>query len=201
MDSGLDRAADRGQYGSLPPRVAKPSSKQVIGWSGLGSGLKYLLSLESSLAQVLNRHRDAVLRVVSDVEPVFTRFDGSRVEYIRWSPENEVRTIQEMAVGLMPLDDTPWSRGKCSYKMLLYMACGVPVVVSPVGMNAEVLALGTIGFGPRSGSEWTESLSWLLNNPEQASEMGSRGRQVAVEHFNLDALSPRFAAYLKRFSR
>jgi glycosyltransferase involved in cell wall biosynthesis len=129
--------------------------------------------------------------------PGFRQLDGSRLEYIPWSPENEVTTIQEMSVGLMPIDDSLWSRGKCSYKMLLYMACGVPVVVSPFGMNREVLALGKPGFGAIDDRSWSECLSWLLDNPENARQMGVAGRRIVEEHFSLRASAPRLAGFLK----
>ncbi len=180
---------------------SKRASKQIIGWSGLGAGFKYLLGIERALAAVLDKHKDAVLRVVSDVEPVFRLLDNSRVEYIPWSPENEVEMIQEMSVGIMPTDDSLWARGKCSYKMLLYMSCGLPVVVSPVGMNNEVLSLGKIGFGPRVDSEWVDYITWLLDNSGQGAEMGMVGRKIVEEHYSLHVLSPRLAAYIKRFSR
>jgi glycosyltransferase involved in cell wall biosynthesis len=126
---------------------------------------------------------------------------AERVEYIPWSPENEVRTIQEMSVGLMPADDSLWARGKCSYKMLLYLSCGVPAVVSPVGMNQEVLSLGRVGFGPRSEAEWVDCLISLLENPEQAQQMGEHGRRVVEEQFSLQVLTPRLASYIKKFSK
>jgi glycosyltransferase involved in cell wall biosynthesis len=174
-----------------------PQRKLIIGWAGLSSGFKYLRAIEDALVNVLNRNKDAVVRVVSDCKPVFRQLDGSRLEYIPWSPENEVMTIQEMTVGLMPIDDSLWSRGKCSYKMLLYMACGVPVVVSPFGMNREVLALGKPGLGATDDHSWFECLSWLLDNPETARRMGVAGRTIVEEHFSLRASAPRLAAFLK----
>jgi len=174
-----------------------PQRKLIIGWAGLSSGFKYLRAIEDALVNVLDRYKDAVVRVVSDRMPGFRQLDGSRLEYIPWSPENEVTTIQEMSVGLMPIDDSLWSRGKCSYKMLLYMACGVPVVVSPFGMNREVLALGKPGFGAIDDRSWSECLSWLLDNPENARQMGVAGRRIVEEHFSLRASAPRLAGFLK----
>jgi glycosyltransferase involved in cell wall biosynthesis len=196
----LPTAVDTGRF--RPTKApADATRKKIIGWSGLYAGSKYLLSIESALARTLDKHKDAILRVVSDVRPRFRVIDPARVEYIRWSEQNEVATIQQMSVGLMPLDDSLWSRGKCSYKMLLYMACGVPVVVSPVGMNNEVLALGSVGFGPRSDSEWVDSISYLLENPGPAALMGAEGRRIIEEHFSLEVLSPRLAGYLRKFSQ
>lgn len=180
---------------------SKSGSKQIIGWSGLGAGFKYLLGIEGALTKVLESNKSAVLRVVSDVRPRFRTLHSSRVEYIPWSPENEVRTIQEMSIGLMPVEDSVWARGKCSYKMLLYMACGVPAVVSPVGMNSEVLALDRVGLGPRSESEWVDCVTWLLHDAETRTRMGALGRRVIEEHYSLRTLAPHFAAYVRRFSR
>src|SRR6266568_4872277 len=137
--------------------------------------------------------------VDSDRKPQFRILEGSQVEYVPWSPENEVRTIQEMFLGLMPAEDSLWARGKCSYKMLLYMACGVPVVVSPVGMNSEVLSLGNVGFGAAKAAEWIDSINWLLDNPDQGQQMGRVGRRVVEERFSLHVLAPRLADYLRKF--
>ena len=180
--------------------ITKPA-KQIIGWSGLAFNLKFLLGIEPALAAVLDKHKNAVLRVVSSIKPVFRLLDDSRVEYIPWSFENEVKTIQEMSIGLMPIDDDAWGRGKCSYKMLLYMSCGLPVVVSPVGMNNEVLSKGTVGFGPRSVSEWADSLSWLLENQEKGNAMGMAGRKVVEDYYSLRLLAPQFAGYLRTFAK
>ncbi len=184
-----------------PEGGLREEQKQIIGWSGLHAGFKYLLGIEDALVKVLEKRKNAVLRVVSDAKPVFRTLDRSRVEYIPWSPANEVKTIQEMTAGLMPIDDSPWSRGKCSYKMLLYMSCGVPVVVSPFGMNQELLRLGKVGFGARKQLEWVESIAWLLDNPGQGREMGVAGRKVIEERYSLNLQAPRLASYLRSFCK
>jgi glycosyltransferase involved in cell wall biosynthesis len=196
----LPTAVDTDRFRPLESS-ARRRTRPVIGWSGLRSNLRYLIDLERALAAVLDSHKDAVLRVVCDVKPVFRLLDSTRVEYIPWSLQNEVQTIQEMSIGLMPIEDTLWGRGKCSYKMLLYMSCGLPVAVSPVGMNNEVLARGTVGFGPASDLEWADCLKWLLDNPERAREMGAIGREVVERYYSLHLLAPRLAGYLKMFSR
>jgi glycosyltransferase involved in cell wall biosynthesis len=196
----LPTAVDTTRFRPMESRTRR-GSKQIIGWSGIGSGMKCLIDMEPALAAVLGKRRETVLRVVSDVKPRFRLLDESRVEYVPWSPENEVSTIQEMSVGLMPTDDSLWARGKCSYKMLLYMSCGVPVVVSPVGMNNEVLALGKAGFGPQSEAEWVDCINFFLDNPANGSEMGMVGRRIVETHYSLHMLSQRLATYIKRFAR
>jgi glycosyltransferase involved in cell wall biosynthesis len=181
--------------------VASGTSQRsrIIGWTGLYAGSKYLLSIEHALVDVLNLHPDVTLRVVSDRRPDFRFVPASRIEYIRWSPENEVSTMQDMTVGIMPLHDTPWERGKCSYKMLLYMACGLPVVVSPVGMNRQVLELGVVGLAALDRDEWVGALTALLGDPERAEATGANGRQVVLEHFALRVLALKLAQYFRTF--
>jgi glycosyltransferase involved in cell wall biosynthesis len=195
----LPTAVDTERF--CPAEVPLNGSRQVIGWSGLGAGFGYLMNIEAALADVLQVHKRAILRVVSDMRPSFNLIDSARIEYIPWSPEAEVTAMQGMSVGLMPIEDSDWGRGKCSYKMLQYMSCGVPVVVSPVGMNNEVLAWGRSGFTASSASDWVDSINWLLNQPEKGREMGRVGRRVVEENYSLRILSPRLAAYLKEFSR
>jgi len=182
------------------PIVRAPSSQQIIGWSGLYAGSKYLLGIELALYQILSKRKDVVLRVVSDKRPKFKLLKESMVEFIPWSPECEVRTIQEMTLGLMPIDDTQWSRGKCSYKMLLYMACGVPVVVSPYGMNKEVLDQAPIGWGAQTTEEWIERIEHILDHTSEAKDMGRAGRTLIEERYSLSIVAPKLSKYLRNMS-
>ena len=183
-----------------PSPGARDHSRPVIGWSGLPSGFPYLLSIERPLAAVLQRNPEVRLRIVSRRYPPFEHVPRDKVEFVEWSENVEVETIQDMTIGLMPLDETPWCLGKCSYKMLLYMACGVPVVVSPFGMNAEVLAKGSVGLGPRTDDEWIDALEWLLEEPARACEMGRTGRNVVLTHYGLDVVTPTLASSIKAFA-
>jgi glycosyltransferase involved in cell wall biosynthesis len=96
----------------------------------------------------------------------------------------------------MPLEDSVWERGKCSYKMLTYMACGIPVVVSPIGMNAEVLNHGRVGLGARSLREWEEALFFLLTNRMERLAMGKMARQIVLRKYSINVLSPLLAKSL-----
>ena len=154
--------------------------------------------LEKALREVLFRHREAVLRIVSDRPPRFQNLPGNQVEYIPWTLQNQVGLIQEMTVGIMPLDDTVVSRGKCSFKMLLYMACGLPVVVSPVGMNAEVLDQDNVGFAASCGADWVVHLDELLREPQKGINMGTVGRELVVKRYSVAALAPQLAKTLAK---
>jgi len=190
----LPTAVDTARFVPAPALAAEDAP--VIGWSGSASTLPYLHAIEQPLGEVLRRNPRATLRVVCDRPPDLPSLRG-RVAFVRWSPEVEVRSIQDMTVGLMPLDDSVAARGKCSLKMLLYMACGVPVVVSPIGANRDVLSRGEVGFGALSADDWVDALDLILRAPERAREIGARGRAVVEEHFSVQALAPRLATLLR----
>ncbi|MCG8403275.1 MAG: glycosyltransferase family 4 protein [Firmicutes bacterium] len=178
--------------------VSNSSTKQpVIGWSGTSSGFSYLRQIEPALAKVLKDHPRVQLRVVSDRRPELNSIPAGQFRFIPWSPGNEVQAVQDMTIGIMPLRDSLWEQGKCSYKMLLYMACGIPVVASPVGMNAELLSINNIGFGPAGEDEWVDALHWLLQNPAQAMDMGSTGRHTVLKYYSLQVLAPKLANMLE----
>jgi glycosyltransferase involved in cell wall biosynthesis len=178
-----------------------PAGQDHVGrsicWTGTSSNLKYLYQVEGALATVLVKHPDARLRIVCDLPPTWLNLDPSRVDYVPWSTVSEVAELQTSSMGIMPLDDTVWARGKCSYKMLCYMACGIPVVASPVGMNAEVLRMDDVGLAATSSDEWVDSISCLLNSPTECGRLGRNGRRVAVSRFSLRGLASSLASELK----
>lgn len=174
----------------------QPVKEPVIGWSGTSGGFRYLYSIEPALVTVLQKIPRTKLRIVSDSMPSFQKIPTNCIEFIRWSTENEVQAIQGMAVGIMPLDDSLWGRGKCSFKMLTYMACGIPVVVSPVGMNAEVLSHGDIGFGAQTIDDWVSALLFLLRDIEKRIEMGKNGRQTVLDKYSVNVVAPKLAETL-----
>jgi len=174
---------------------------QIIGWSGSRSNLMELERIEPALRAVMHRFPNARLRVVCDRRARLDGLPADRVEHVTWSPAIEVSALQDLRVGLMPLQDTAWTRGKCSFKMLTYMACGVPVVASPVGMNQEVLEMGNIGFGPRTQDEWVDALSVLLADTDVAERMGNAGRSVIDASFSVEVLSFRLAEILRAIAK
>lgn len=153
-----------------------------VGWTGTSGNFGYLYSIEEPLQEFLAQF-NARLIIVAEAPPKFSRVDPERVEFVRWSPEVESSALQSMDVGLMPLPDTEWARGKCAFKMLQYMSTGLPVVVSPVGMNSELLAREKIGFGATTGADWYDALVWLQRNRDEARTMGAAGRKMVLERY------------------
>lgn len=114
-----------------------------------------------------------------------------------WSEDTEVELIREMDIGIMPLIDTAWSRGKCGYKLIQYMACGIPVIASPVGVNAEIVEHGVNGFLASDDTEWSEALQTLLQNSELRAQMGEAGRRKVELEYSLQVWGQRVAQMLR----
>jgi glycosyltransferase involved in cell wall biosynthesis len=131
----------------------------VIGWIGSPSTFKYLLSLRSVFEKLAAKY-DIVIHIVGASNSL-----GSPLteKHIPWSEETEVDSILNFDVGVMPLNDTPWEKGKCSYKLIQYMGCGIPVIASPVGMNVEVVRPEN-GFLVSSEEDWLVAFERYLND-------------------------------------
>ncbi|MET3130530.1 glycosyltransferase involved in cell wall biosynthesis [Oxalobacteraceae bacterium GrIS 1.11] len=178
------------------PLARRGLGRRIIGWSGTFGGYEYFAAIEEKLARLLAGYPDWMLRIVSDRAPKFEHIAPSQLEYLPWSPENEVRCIAEMDIGLMPLDDTPWSRGKCSYKMLLYMACGIPVVVADMGMNREILNMGEVGIGALSPDDWIAALESLMRDEGRCQRLGANGRELVERQFSIATVADQWQRVL-----
>jgi len=183
-------------------RAAMPELR--IGWTGTSGNLRYLRLITPSIREALNAVPRAKFVVMSDRPPRFDGFPEDRVEYLQWSPGTEVQFAQSLTVGLMPLTDGEWERGKCAYKMLLYLACGVPAIVSPVGANALVLNRGndhSVGIAASTTQQWTDAMVALLTDSSLGSELGHNGRELVDSTYSIRAIAPQLAAVLGRLGR
>ena len=122
---------------------------------------------------------------------------SENIKYIEWSEANEVDLIGKFDIGVMPLENTPWELGKCSYKLIQYMGCGLPVVASAIGMNKEVIQEGKNGFLVEGENAWIEKLSSLINDAELRIAMGNAGRETVMEKYNLQNNISILASVLK----
>jgi glycosyltransferase involved in cell wall biosynthesis len=178
------------------PAGGAARNPRVICWSGTSSGLHFLHGIEQALAAVLAEDPQRRLRVVCDAPPRFLGLPAAQVEFVRWSEEVEVAAIQDAALAIMPLDDSLWARGKCSYKLLTYMACAVPVIATPVGMNCELLSHESAGLAASTPAEWVDAIEAILRSPARATAMGAAGRRLVDRDYSLRNLSVRMAGIL-----
>lgn len=177
-----------------------PSPKRfAVGWTGTSSNFPALYQIEKGVAEFLRNH-DAELVIVADEAPRFSELGPDRVRYVKWKPDREIDILTQMDVGLMPLPFDEWSLGKCSFKMLQYMAAGLPVVVSPVGMNVEILAMGDIGFPAVTPGDWHDALTTLYHDRTLGRKCGAEGRRIVEKHFSRKVVSRVLAAIFKEVS-
>lgn len=176
------------------PAYKAQSTSPVIGWIGSPSTWSYVEPLLPTLLPLLARH-DVTMRVVG----AGPRARGiERINAIEWSEANEVADIQQMDIGIMPLPDEPWARGKCGYKLIQYMACGLPVVASPVGVNREIVTHGRNGFLATGASEWVTALERLIGDAELRRAFGRDGIDTIEEHYSLRSQQERVASALEQ---
>jgi glycosyltransferase involved in cell wall biosynthesis len=164
----------------------------TVGWVGSPSTAAYLGEVVAPLAQ-LGAEGTVRLVVMGGAAPTVP---GVEVVELPWSEAAEVPLINSFDVGIMPLTDDPWARGKCAFKLIQYMACAVPVVASPVGANAVVVT-PACGLLARTPAEWLEALRWMRDHPGERRQMGEAGRQRIEEAYSLQVAVPRFAEVIR----
>ncbi|WP_066560194.1 glycosyltransferase family 4 protein [Croceicoccus bisphenolivorans] len=168
----------------------------AIGWIGTPSTWReYMVPLMPALLEIAAGH-GARIRTVG-AEPLAHPL----VDAFAWTEASEVRRIQEMDIGIMPISDTPWSRGKCGYKLIQYMACGLPVVASPVGVNADIVEHGVNGFLATTPDEWRSAIGTLLDDEDLRRRMGNAGRAKVERAYSLAVWGPRVAGMLRQAVR
>jgi glycosyltransferase involved in cell wall biosynthesis len=140
------------------------------------------------LVRLMEQHR-FVFRIIGVMgspafRDLFEPALSGAVEYIDAVPQDQLeRALKEFSVGVMPLVDDPWSRGKCGYKALLTMACGIPTIASPVGVNKDIIRHRVNGFLAGTETEWIESLAYVLTHADEMAELGRRGRTSVEERY------------------
>tara|TARA_R110002072_G_scaffold4719_2_gene33033 strand:- start:4790 stop:5791 length:1002 start_codon:yes stop_codon:yes gene_type:complete len=164
-----------------------------VGWIGTPeTWSRYGIPMLNVFKRVVSMHR-AVFRAVGAGQPAHKM---PNFEFLPWSESSEIQLIQGMDVGIMPLSDDPWSRGKCGYKLIQYMACGIPVVASPVGVNSAIVEHGVNGFLASTKAEWADALDALLSDADLRHRMGVAGRKKAEQEFSLQIYGPKVASML-----
>ena len=174
--------------------VREKTGKQFrIGWIGSPITAPYLgliwEALEEASKQINAR---LVLVGAGNQDPL----PGIEKELLPWSEDSEVTHIQSFDVGIMPLPDGPFEQGKCGYKLIQYMACGLPVVASPVGVNTRIVEQGKTGFLASSNTDWVQALVMLSKDAGMRSDLGKAGRKRVEQEYSLQVTAPRLLEIL-----
>ncbi|WP_434610371.1 glycosyltransferase family 4 protein [Pseudomonas sp. D2-30] len=171
------------------PAASISDRRLVIGWIGSPSTQKYIIDICEALAHAC-RILNAQVVLVGASSDIAAQLPGVDVAVLPWSEETEAELICRMSVGIMPLKDGPWEKGKCGYKLIQYMACGVPVIASAVGANVEIVEASGGGYLARDIPEWSQLLETLLTDSELRASLGAAGRKAVLDNYSLQAQAP-----------
>ena len=181
-------------------RPAHPNGKATIVWTGVASNIPSLQLLFPVLSRLASE-TPFTLRIVCDAgTPNPFPAANFPVELIGWSETSEVESLQGCSIGIMPLEDSEWSRGKCGFKLLQYMALGIPAVASAVGANTTIIENGKNGFLATTDDDWLHSLRLLLQDSTRAAHIAAQGRETVEQHFSTSRHYPEFRIILLGYS-
>jgi glycosyltransferase involved in cell wall biosynthesis len=175
---------------------AGPAEDPTIAWIGSPENLIYLDMIRPALARLSQRY-PLKLRVICSE---FPEWSDVRIERVPWSSATEAHSLAGAHIGVMPLTDDAWSRGKCAFKLLQYMAAALPCVASPVGANTEAVMDGVNGFHARDVDEWERSLEKLIVSPELRAGFGAKGRQHVEQRYALSSYRANYVNLLRRLA-
>ena len=180
-------------------RTAK-SGAVIIGWTGSRSTNRYLNAVLPAIAALGGQVR---FKFLSDTQEGLELDLLGEVphQFVPWSPEVEISETATFDIGVMPLPDNPWTRGKCGFKALQYMGLGMPAVCSPVGVNCDIITHEANGLLANSPAEWSDCLQRLVSDSNLRSRLGRAGRDRIEQHFAVNIQAPRLVSLLEQLSQ
>jgi len=176
----------------VPAQSATETDQLVVGWTGTHSTLPYLKNILPVLLDLYKQH-PFTLKVIANKKP---DFDFPELEFIFWNKTSEIEDLQDIDIGLMPLTDDKWSKGKCGFKALQFMALEIPVVASPVGVNNLIVPNG--GLLANGNIEWKEKLQRLINDQESRKTLGNSGRTFVKKYYSVSSNTAKFLYLFKK---
>jgi glycosyltransferase involved in cell wall biosynthesis len=167
----------------------------TIGWIGSHGNTFYLFEIQDVLERLCGKYQNVEVKLIG-AKGFHSK--EHKIKLVEWSLHTELHELASFDIGIMPLTDDEWSRGKGNYKQLQYMALGIPSVVSPVGVNTILLQEGVNGYLAKTKQEWEEKLSKLVENKQLREEMGRRSRDMVTKNYSLEASIPKFVSAIKQ---
>jgi glycosyltransferase involved in cell wall biosynthesis len=167
--------------------------KPVVGWTGSHSTLSYLDDIIPTLKELQAEHPFTFL-VIADKKPDIDLPDW---EFIKWNETTEVADLLRIDIGIMPLKAGPWSEGKCGFKLIQYLSCGIPAIADAVGANKDIVVDGVNGFLCENKEDWKQSLKKLISDPGSREQMGKAGRMKIVEEYSIRSQKDKFLSLFK----
>lgn len=176
------------------PRARLRRQEVVIGWIGSPATAHYLQAVVPAIRALGRRWAVRCLAVGARPDQV----EHTPFEPVRWTEDTEAQILMDLDIGIMPLPDAPWERGKCGYKIIQYMACRVPVIASAVGANCDIVRDGVTGYLVRSDAEWQMRFEELIQDAGKRERMGHEGRVLVEREYCLSTVAPRIVSLLRK---
>ncbi|MFO7869027.1 MAG: glycosyltransferase family 4 protein [Bacteroidales bacterium] len=169
----------------IPLPKNRNKSPIIIGWTGTDTTHRHLQTIEPVLEKIFNKYGASVqFHVISNVPYVSKSVP---IVWKKWSLDNEIETLSQFDIGIMPLPNDAWSQGKCGFKGLQYMSLEIPTVMSPVGINIDIISHSHNGFLAHTEQEWLEALELLIENEHTRTIIGQKGRKTIITNYSVDA--------------
>ena len=173
--------------------LRREQEKIAIGWIGIADNHFYLKKMSKTLKTISDKYAEVTIKVISDKK---LEIEGIKIDNVKWHIENYRDHISSFQIGIMPLTDDEWSRGKCAFKLIQYMGAGLPVVASNVGANPSVVTDGVDGFLVSSHDEWVDRLGRLIESRSLRLQMGKAARKKIRDEFSVESWAERFESIL-----
>lgn len=170
----------------------------TIGWIGSPTTQKYIAEIAPMLYEI-NKQSSFRLLLVGATENIKKELQGLEVDVHPWDENTEAGLIRLMDIGIMPLHDGPWEKGKCGYKLIQYMASGIPVIASDVGVNREIIESSESGLLVDEKSSWTSTILKLINSPDLRAQFGKAGRDAVKQNYSIQSQLPKINKILNSF--
>lgn len=179
------------------PAALKDKDAQVtIGWIGSITTAGFLYELEGVFSELSKKYSHIMFKIVGGN---FSPKGFTNIINKPWSLDNELDDLRTFDIGIMPMPDNEWTRGKCGFKAIFYMSMGIPCVCSAVGMNKEIISDGINGFLASNDDEWIDKLSFLIEDHALRQRLGISGRRTAEEKYSININAPKFLGILEKF--
>ena len=177
------------------PEKGAPDNRVCLGWSGSKTTVKHFATIIPALKILKEKYGSQIFfKIMGDKN---FKVDGLTIESVDWNFDDEIKELNKIDIGLMPLPDDTWAKGKCGFKAIQYMALKIPPVVSPVGVNTEIIQHGENGFLASGSEEWLKCLSDLIETPELRNSIGTKARSTVIERYSVQSQAEKLIALLR----
>lgn len=179
--------------------INEKSKKICIGWSGSMTTIQHFKFAVNFLKSIKEKYGDDIeIKLIGD-----KTYENKelKVEAFAWNKQTEIEDLNSFDIGIMPLPDDKWAKGKCGLKGLQYMALEIPTIMSPVGVNTEIIQDGENGFLAESDDEWIDKISRLIESEELRKKLGKAGRKTVVEKYSVDVWKDKYLEYFQALNQ